>query len=101
MTLKAIIFDVDGTLANTEHDYHLKAFNEAFDFLELDCYWDNSMYGDLLSVSGGKERLIYYINNFNPELKEGLSGSDIADIYNKKNEILIGRISEGLISLRT
>jgi beta-phosphoglucomutase-like phosphatase (HAD superfamily) len=30
--LKAIIFDVDGTLANTEHDGHLKAFNEAFDF---------------------------------------------------------------------
>ena len=34
MTLKAIIFDVDGTIANTEHDGHLKAFNEAFDFYE-------------------------------------------------------------------
>ena len=33
MTLKAIIFDVDGTLANSEHDSHLKAFNEAFDCL--------------------------------------------------------------------
>jgi len=38
--LKAIIFDVDGTLANTEHDGHLKAFNEAFDYYGLDWYWD-------------------------------------------------------------
>ena len=100
MTLKSIIFDVDGTLANTEHDCHLKAFNEAFDFFKLDCYWDNFIYRDLLSVSGGKERLTYYINNFNPKLKEGLSESDIDDIHNKKTEILIGRISEGLISLQ-
>ena len=40
MTLKAIIFDVDGTIANTGHDGHLKAFNEAFDFYGLDWYWD-------------------------------------------------------------
>ena len=100
MTLKAIILDVDGALANTEHDCHLKAFNEVFDFFKLDCYWDNFIYRDLLSVSGGKERLTYYINNFNPKLKEGLSESDIDDIHNKKTEILIGRISEGLISLR-
>ena len=59
-----------------------------------------TLYIDLLSVSGGKERLTYYINNFNPKLKEGLSESDIDDIHNKKTEILIGRISEGLISLR-
>ena len=38
MTLKAIIFDVDGTIANTEHDGNLKAFNEAFDFYEPDWY---------------------------------------------------------------
>jgi len=38
MTLKAIIFDLDGTSANTEHDDNLKAFNEAFDFYEPDWY---------------------------------------------------------------
>jgi len=58
MTFKAIIFDVDRTLANTEHDGHLKAFNEVFDFFELDCYWDNFIYGDLLSVSEGKYNII-------------------------------------------
>ena len=40
MILKAIIFDVDVTIANTENDFHLKAFNEAFDFYGLDWYWD-------------------------------------------------------------
>ena len=100
MTLKAIIFDVDGTIANTEHDGHLKAFNEAFDFYELDWYWDSALYGTLLSVSGGKERLSFYINNYNLKLKWPLSESDIVNIHNKKTEIFINRISEGLISLR-
>jgi len=100
MSLKAIIFDVDGTLANTEHDGHLKAFNEAFNFYELDCYWDSALYLELLLVSGGKERLSHYLNNFNPKLKWLLSESDIANIHNKKTEIFINRISEGLISLR-
>ena len=97
MTLKAIIFDVDGTIANTEHDGHLKAFNEAFDFYELDWYWDSALYGTLLSVSGGKERLSFYINNYNPKLKWMLSESDI---HNKKTEIFINKISAGFISLR-
>ena len=85
MSLKAIIFDVDGTLANTEHDGHLKAFNEAFNFYELDCYWDNALYFELLLVSGGKERLSHYLNNYNSKLKWLLSESDIANIHNKKN----------------
>ncbi|MBT5548019.1 MAG: HAD hydrolase-like protein, partial [Gammaproteobacteria bacterium] len=100
MTLKAIIFDVDGTIANTEHDGHLKAFNEAFDFYELDWYWDSALYGELLSVSGGKERLSFYLNNYNPKLKWPLSESDIVNIHNKKTEIFISTISKGFISLR-
>ena len=100
MTLKAIIFDVDGTIANTEHDGHLKAFNEAFDFYELDWYWDSALYGELLSVSGGKERLSFYLNNYNPKLKWPLIESDIVNIHNKKTEIFISTISKGFISLR-
>ena len=100
MSLKAIIFNVDGTLANTEHDGHLKAFNEAFDFYELVCYWASALYFELLLVSRGKERLSHYLNNYNPKLKWLLSESDIANIHNKKTEIFINRISEGFISLR-
>ena len=68
MALKALIFDVDGTLANTEHDGHLRAFNEAFDFYGLDCYWDSELYAELLSVSGGKERLAFFIKKYKPDL---------------------------------
>ena len=59
MTLKAIIFDVDGTLADTEVA-HMNAFNEAFSGAGLDWYWDLPTYTDLLKVSGGKERMHHY-----------------------------------------
>ncbi len=101
MALKALIFDVDGTLANTEHDGHLKAFNEAFEFFGLDWYWDSELYGELLSVSGGKERLAYYIKKYEPVLKTPLSSNDIAEIHSKKTDIFINKIAEGSISLRT
>ena len=73
MSLQALIFDVDGTLANTEHDGHLRAFNEAFEVFGLDWYWDSDLYGDLLSVSGGKERLTHYISEYSPSLDRSLS----------------------------
>jgi len=100
MELKALIFDVDGTLANTEHDGHLRAFNEAFKFFELDWHWDSELYSELLSVSGGKERLAYYISNYNPKLESSLSIKDIADIHNKKTEIFVERVANGQVSLR-
>jgi len=100
MKLKALIFDVDGTLANTEYDGHLRAFNEAFKFFELDWHWGSKLYSELLSVSGGKERLDYYIRYYNPNLKINLSVNDIADIHNKKTEIFVNHVANGQISLR-
>jgi HAD superfamily hydrolase (TIGR01509 family) len=100
MSLKALIFDVDGTLANTEHDGHLRAFNETFKLFELDWHWDSELYSDLLSVSGGKERLAHYISHYNPNLERNLSVRDIADIHNKKNEIFANHVTNGKVSLR-
>ncbi len=62
--LKALIFDVDGTLANTERDAHLYAFNTAFKTLNLDWHWSNNTYKRLLKITGGKERIKYYINQY-------------------------------------
>jgi HAD superfamily hydrolase (TIGR01509 family) len=59
--LRALIFDVDGTLAETE-DLHRQAFNRAFAELGLSWRWDPGLYADLLSVMGGKERLAHYID---------------------------------------
>ncbi|MCK5697960.1 MAG: HAD family hydrolase [Gammaproteobacteria bacterium] len=64
--LKALIFDVDGTLADTERDGHLVAFNMAFEEAGLDWHWSVELYGDLLAVTGGKERIRYYLTDFYP-----------------------------------
>ncbi len=63
MTIKAIIFDVDGTLADTE-DGHRKSFNQAFADEGLDWNWDVAMYDKLLKVTGGKERIKYFVSDF-------------------------------------
>ena len=63
--LEALIFDVDGTLADTERDGHRIAFNRAFDEAGLDWVWSVDLYGKLLSVTGGKERIRHYLEHFN------------------------------------
>lgn len=56
--LRALIWDVDGTLAETERDGHRVAFNRAFEAMGLPWRWDESRYGALLTVAGGRERLL-------------------------------------------
>jgi phosphoglycolate phosphatase-like HAD superfamily hydrolase len=63
MAIKAIIFDVDGTLADTE-DGHRKSFNKAFAESGLDWHWDVALYDKLLKVTGGKERIKYFVSDF-------------------------------------
>ncbi|MEB3358331.1 MAG: HAD family hydrolase [Synechococcales bacterium] len=63
-TLQAIIFDVDGTLAETERDGHRVAFNRAFAAANLSWHWDEDLYGELLTVAGGKERIRYFIDRY-------------------------------------
>ena len=63
---RAIIFDVDGTLAETE-EAHRRAFNRAFAAAGLDWHWDQELYRKLLAVTGGKERIRYFIEDFGSE----------------------------------
>ncbi|MBY0254016.1 MAG: HAD hydrolase-like protein, partial [Methylobacterium organophilum] len=69
--LRALIFDVDGTLAETE-DLHRQAFNRAFAELGLPWRWDEALYADLLAVMGGKERLAHFIDSAHPADAEAL-----------------------------
>jgi len=62
MSLKALIFDVDGTLAETE-GVHLQAFNAAFKDAGLDWHWSVELYQILLGTTGGKERMLIYVRD--------------------------------------
>jgi HAD superfamily hydrolase (TIGR01509 family) len=67
MTLRTLIFDVDGTLAQTERDGHRPAFNRAFSEAGLDWHWDPDFYGELLQIAGGRERIRHYAKTYDPE----------------------------------
>jgi HAD superfamily hydrolase (TIGR01509 family) len=64
--VKALIFDVDGTLAETE-EIHRQAFNDTFAKLDLDWTWDRALYCELLRVTGGKERILHYLARYRPD----------------------------------
>ena len=99
--LRALIFDVDGTLADTERDGHRVAFNRAFAEVGLDWDWSINLYGKLLEVTGGKERILFYINTYQPpfnppaELKPW-----IASLHAAKTRHYKQLLNEGIIPLR-
>ena len=64
--LKALIFDVDGTIAETEREGHLVAFNQAFADFDLDWHWSSELYKELLSVTGSNERIKHYVHQYQP-----------------------------------
>jgi HAD superfamily hydrolase (TIGR01509 family) len=57
--LKAVLWDVDGTLAESERDGHRVAFNAAFEAMGLDWRWSAERYGELLRITGGRERILH------------------------------------------
>jgi beta-phosphoglucomutase-like phosphatase (HAD superfamily) len=100
MKLKALIFDVDGTLADTE-EAHRCAFNDAFRQHGLDWNWSRRAYARLLSVTGGKERLQAYADSL--PLSGGAQracAQRIAAIHKSKTEIYASMVEAGRISLR-
>ena len=62
--IKALIFDCDGVLVDTERDAHRVGFNLAFKQMGIDAEWDVDLYGRLLLVAGGKERMRAYFDEF-------------------------------------
>jgi HAD superfamily hydrolase (TIGR01509 family) len=68
--LAALLFDVDGTLAETE-EIHRRAFNAAFAQAGLDWTWDRALYRDLLAVAGGRERIAHFIASYRPSMPAG------------------------------
>lgn len=101
MELQALIFDVDGTLADTERDGHRPAFNAAFAEHGLAWHWDEARYGELLAVTGGKERIRHYALAHEPAL---LARPDVDDfiraIHATKTRHYLAVLERGEIPLR-
>lgn len=99
--LEALLFDVDGTLSDTERDGHRVAFNLAFEAAGLDWHWDEALYGDLLAVTGGKERIKLYCNQFNTDFEQpqDMDGF-VKELHASKTAFYTQLLSEGKIPLR-
>lgn len=101
MALRALIWDVDGTLAETERDGHRIAFNAAFEALGLPWRWDEARYGELLSVTGGRERLLHDMASqpqapHSAEAREAL----VRQLHRLKNERYGQIVAAGRLPLR-
>ena len=95
--LKAVIWDVDGTLADTEMNGHRLAFNKAFKDNGLAWEWNEEIYAKLLGVSGGKNRILKY----SYDSKDFLSLEFAEKLHKQKQEHYINIIKQTPIPLRT
>ncbi|WP_019570727.1 MULTISPECIES: HAD family hydrolase [unclassified Thioalkalivibrio] len=100
-SLQALIFDVDGTLADTERDGHRVAFNRAFAAAGLDWEWSVERYGELLRVTGGKERIRQYLTEDHPRVLEEPGIDDrIRALHEAKTRHYVAMLEGGAIPLR-
>lgn len=98
--LRALLFDVDGTLAETE-EVHRQSFNQAFAAAGLDWVWSVDLYRQLLAVTGGKERIRHYLDKYRPDFVRptDLNGF-IAGLHEAKTRIYTETVASGGVPLR-
>lgn len=101
MTLRALIWDVDGTLAETERDGHRRAFNAAFAELGLPWSWTVERYGELLTTAGGYERLLRDLAVREDAPPAGPQREALArELHRRKNQHYAWLVRQGRIALR-
>ena len=95
--LEGVYWDLDGTIANTELEAHLPAFNNAFRDLGIKWHWDSNKYIDLLRINGGKNRIAHYAKSNNDNFSEDL----ILKIHKTKQFHYLEIIKKNCVSLKT
>ena len=99
-TLRAIIFDVDGTLADTENVHRL-AFNHVFQEYGLDWHWNVELYRELLAISGGRERIASYGRGLRRRFASDTAFEDfVVAMHKAKTRKYAAMLTEGQVSLR-
>jgi len=101
MAMKALIFDCDGVLADTERDGHRLTFNQAFAEHGINASWGIELYGRLLEVAGGKERLRQFLNRTGwPEAAGDDKDGYLVQLHATKSRIYQALIATGALPLR-
>lgn len=99
--LRALIWDVDGTLAETEAHGHRIAFNQAFADDGLPWVWDEALYGELLTVTGGKERMLAWWQRIDPAAAAAPDAAGrIARLHARKTTHFVRLVEQGALALR-
>ncbi len=93
--LQALLFDCDGTLAETERDGHRVAYNEAFHHAGLPHAWSAEYYEEMLQVAGGRERLIYYFDRVGWPVAEADRGALLQSLHQEKTRRFLTIIGAG------
>ncbi|KAL2644840.1 hypothetical protein R1flu_012427 [Riccia fluitans] len=101
---EALLFDCDGVLVDTERDGHRISFNIAFEEKGLPTVWGVELYGELLKIGGGKERMTHYFNQAGwPEAaptKESERKEFIAGLHKRKTDLFMDLVEKGSLPLR-
>ena len=99
--MQALIFDCDGVLVDTERDGHRVAFNRAFEALGIDADWSVDLYGELLLIGGGKERMRHYFDTYGwPQGRSESKDELIALLHKTKTDFFTDIIASGQLPLR-
>lgn len=99
-SLQALIFDCDGVLVDTERDGHRTAFNQAFADVGLQVEWDVALYGRLLDVAGGKERMRQYFDHSGWPEQATHRENWLREIHRRKTDHFTDLIETGRLPLR-
>ena len=100
--VKALIFDQDGVIIDTERDGHRVAFNQAFQEFGYNVEWGVETYHGLLQVAGGKERMKHYLHTegFGKPVKPEEEDELIKSLHKRKTAVFIELIESGALPLR-